>query len=383
MASNRTFFSFLITVFAVSAASSLAQPSVRLEIVPVFASKDSVVVAAQMALNSGTSFSVEAVYVSLAWDPGAFTADSIRLIKNRKFASNGWTDDCIPFYDHDGVYPEIAMYGEECLNFVPVSIQGTLAKRLCTFTFFPKSPSPGTTNFTIVGNTTTAATTGFYIPSSAENQIFAPVNELLGWYYDVELQSFSAYQQGLGVTITWRTATETNNSGFHVERRDPSVADGSWTEIAFVKGMGTSRQQQDYIAYDLALPHRGSFEYRLRQVDYDGTETVSRTIMVNYVDRPETFSLSNPFPNPASVSAGVAALIPYTLAERSLVHIVVTNSLGQEIATPVKDFQDLGSFSARWVPAGIPAGLYFVSMRATGMETGTQYNAVVKLHIVR
>ncbi len=359
-----------------------AQPtySVKLELLPVFTSPDSVVIAAMVQSNPGTLFKMEAVYVTVSYDPGAFTVDDTRLIMNRRFATNNWSDDCLPYYDHDLVFPDLAMYGESSPNFVAVQLAGPPAHQLCTFTFFPIMPD-GTTNFTVVGNTTSAATTGYYIPNYVDNQLFTPVIELINWYYDVELQSFTAFQQGRGVTLKWTTVAETNNSGFHIQRR-PAGSE-AWTDIQFVKGGGTMRQQQEYLAFDFGLTQSGRYEYRLRQVDFDGSETFSRLAMVNYMDRPGEFSLGASYPNPVISGAGGQTSIPFSIAERSELSLVVTDALGRDVAVLRQGTVEQGGYTALWSPNGLPAGLYFVTMHATGLETGRSHHQAARIQVMR
>ncbi len=59
----------------------------------------------------------------------------------------------------------------------------------------------------------------------------------------VELTSFVANIYGKNVVLNWSTATETNNSGFEVERKSAS---SNWTKVGFVAGFGTTSEIQHY-----------------------------------------------------------------------------------------------------------------------------------------
>ena len=87
----------------------------------------------------------------------------------------------------------------------------------------------------------------------------------------VTFARFDAAAEAGDVALAWETATEQDNAGFAVER---SRDGGAWTEIAFVEGRGDSRASVTYDYTDSAAP-AGVNYYRLRQVDYDGTESFS------------------------------------------------------------------------------------------------------------
>jgi len=66
----------------------------------------------------------------------------------------------------------------------------------------------------------------------------------------VELASFVSTVNQRDVTLNWSTASETNNSGFDVER---SSANGSWSKIVNVSGNGTSNTPNSYSFTDKNL----------------------------------------------------------------------------------------------------------------------------------
>lgn len=88
----------------------------------------------------------------------------------------------------------------------------------------------------------------------------------------VELAAFTVrYEASRGAVLRWRTLTETANRGFEVQRS----ADGRhFDSIGFQGGAGTSHLPRDYEFTDPA-PLPGTAYYRLRQVDFDGTEAYS------------------------------------------------------------------------------------------------------------
>ncbi|NBC96906.1 MAG: hypothetical protein GVY27_11190, partial [Deinococcus-Thermus bacterium] len=93
----------------------------------------------------------------------------------------------------------------------------------------------------------------------------------------VELTAFTARRDGDAIRLAWTTASETNNAGFEVQRRRSGNEDAdAWEPLGFVEGHGTTTEAQTYRFTDRDLPYAApGAVYRLRQVDTDGTETLS------------------------------------------------------------------------------------------------------------
>jgi len=82
----------------------------------------------------------------------------------------------------------------------------------------------------------------------------------------VELVSFQAEKKGSESMLSWKTASEINNSHFEIERSD----DGrSFEFIGEIDGRGTTTSLEAYEFVD-ATPLKGVNYYRLKQVDYNG-----------------------------------------------------------------------------------------------------------------
>lgn len=93
----------------------------------------------------------------------------------------------------------------------------------------------------------------------------------------VELISFEGRIVQEGNQLTWRTATETNNDHFELERSEDGATFGWLADIAAV---GNSQQVTSYVFVD-QLPQNGLNYYRLMQVDEDGTFTYSPVVVLN------------------------------------------------------------------------------------------------------
>ena len=111
----------------------------------------------------------------------------------------------------------------------------------------------------------------------------------------IELTSFTATCDGRSALVEWSTASERNNDYFSLERSDDAI---NFTEIARVAGAGNSIEPIDYAYTDYGI-HGGDNYYRLVQVDYDGTRTVSEIVVANCIEpevgEPDVQAYPNPF----------------------------------------------------------------------------------------
>ena len=106
-----------------------------------------------------------------------------------------------------------------------------------------------------------------------------------------EMTAFEAEKNKEGILLKWTTASEIKNDYFAIEKS----RDGKqWLEIAKVNGAGYSIKMTDYHVQD-NKPYDGLSYYRLKQVDFDGQETYSDIVSIEF-DYADIFSV---FPNPA------------------------------------------------------------------------------------
>lgn len=145
------------------------------------------------------------------------------------------------------------------------------------------------------------------------------------------------------VVLEWTTISEVNNYGFIIQRR--RQANEPFTDISdsFVAGHGTTNEPQLYSFVDTP-PSGGSWDYRLKQIDLDGTENVFEPIQISFltgVDEnriPTTFFLSQNYPNPFNP----ATVIRYGIPQTSHVILGIFDALGQTVHTLVDEVQAAG-----------------------------------------
>ena len=172
----------------------------------------------------------------------------------------------------------------------------------------------------------------------------------------VELTSFTANVSGNDVTLNWTTATETNNSGFTIER---SQSESGWQEIGFVPGFGTTTELRSYSYTDAGLAS-GIYFYRIKQVDYDGTYAYYELGSSVEVSTPEVFDLAQNYPNPFNPSTK----IDYSIAQATNVQLVIFNSIGEEIAVMVSELQQPGRYTVNFDAVSLSSGVYFYKLIA-------------------
>ena len=171
----------------------------------------------------------------------------------------------------------------------------------------------------------------------------------------VELISFTAQTGDNGVALNWSTATETNNSGFEIQRM---LQDGEYKAIAFIPGYGTTTETHNYIYIDENL-NAGKYKYRLKQIDFDGSFEYSPEVEVEVTLLLE-FSLEQNFPNPFNPST----VISYKLPVGGNVTLKVFDILGKELTTLVNQFKPAGKFDVEFNAEALPGGVYFYRIQA-------------------
>ncbi len=194
-------------------------------------------------------------------------------------------------------------------------------------------------------------------------------NDLIGWAVGsdgviiytsnggipVELTSFTAAANNKKVTLCWSTATETNNKGFEIERSNDKHI---WEKIGFVNGHGTVTEPKNYSFEDLTIIS-DVYYYRLKQVDFNGDFTYSKTIEVT-IGLPKEYSLSQNYPNPFNP----VTTINYQIPKDGFVSLKVYDILGKEIATLVNSDKAQGKYTVEFDGSRFASGMYIYKLQS-------------------
>lgn len=176
----------------------------------------------------------------------------------------------------------------------------------------------------------------------------------------VELISFTGFSEANRATLNWSTASETNNSGFDIEKCYTStpLSVTEWEKVGFVEGYGTTTEQKFYSFVDKDLIS-GKYSFRLKQIDFDGTFEYSKVIEVDVL-APMEFSLEQNNPNPFNP----ATKITFTLPEALQVKLTVFNILGEEVKTLINENRDAGHHTINFDGSSFGSGVYLYKIQA-------------------
>ena len=195
------------------------------------------------------------------------------------------------------------------------------------------------------------------------------INENIGWvggidgiilkyqnhYIPVELVSFTAEVYESKVQLSWRTATEINNYGFEIERR---LDEDEWSNIGFVEGQGNSISPKYYSFTDNSPAGGNKFQYRLKQLDTDGSFEYSNIVEVQI--GPYQYELLQNYPNPFNPST----IIEFSLPEdANNVKLSIYNPLGEKVAELINTELVAGKYSFKWNARNEATGIYIYELK--------------------
>ncbi|MBK7630372.1 MAG: T9SS type A sorting domain-containing protein [Ignavibacteriales bacterium] len=154
--------------------------------------------------------------------------------------------------------------------------------------------------------------------------------------------------------------------GFNIERADISndVGNLSWKTIGFLNGSGTSTEQKSYSFNDENLT-TGKYQYRLKQIDFDGSFEYSNQIETEITSL-IAFSLEQNYPNPFNPSTTIKYNIPSVISSEGknvIVTVKVYDVMGNEIATLVNENKSVGNYEVVFNAKNLSSGVYFYKLK--------------------
>ncbi len=160
----------------------------------------------------------------------------------------------------------------------------------------------------------------------------------------VTLTNFTATCNNKNTLLEWTTGSEENNSHFIVERSNNAQ---TWKAVAQIKGAGSSTAQQ---TYRYSEESTGAKQYyRLRQVDYNGKETISSVVTVQC--SPAAVSVVRVYPNPVQDIMHVTGI-----TEKTSFHLM--NTYGQVVKQGLLT-QQVTTVNV----SALPSGLYYLKLQ--------------------
>jgi uncharacterized protein (TIGR03790 family) len=161
-----------------------------------------------------------------------------------------------------------------------------------------------------------------------------------------------------GVLLSWTTSTEANNTGFDIQRKKGT---GSYGKIGYVAGKGSSAVPVNY-QYNDGITKNGTYTYRLRQINTDGTSAYSPEVSVQ-ISRNVVTTLTS-YPNPFNPTTNIS----FTVEQSGHATMKVYNVIGQEVATLFNGDLEAGvEHTVTFNATSLASGLYF-----SVLETGGQ-----------
>ncbi|NWF49299.1 MAG: T9SS type A sorting domain-containing protein [Ignavibacteriaceae bacterium] len=212
------------------------------------------------------------------------------------------------------------------------------------------------------------------IPDFHDKWQFGPKHPLvvLPSIIPVELEFFNARVDKGKIVLEWSTETELNNLKFEVER---SENEGKFFKIGEITGSGTTLQNKSYKFVDYRIAS-GKLNYRLKQLDYDGSYKYSETISVIAVnEQPDKFFELSVYPNPFNP----ATKIQISLFDESEVKISVFNSNGEMITELMNDKKSKGLYAFQFNAEDLTSGVYFIFAELKSTVSGKTSKLAKKL----
>jgi Lamin Tail Domain/Secretion system C-terminal sorting domain len=250
----------------------------------------------QYASATGPSAGATGTWIKVDITAGSIAAKKFFLIKvspNTNTAGTQYTGILIPTSDYDlptstsaggismsGTGGKVALVNDNVALVSTMPATSNIVDLVGwggSTTFFEGAVAPATTSSTAIRRINNGQDTNNNGADFAVNLTPTPLNSLSA-SLPIELTSFNASTKNATTKLTWQTASEKNNSHFAIER---SQNGETFSSLGEVKGIGNSITAHDYSFTD-ATPYKGINYYRLRQVDFDGTESVSKTVSVNF-----------------------------------------------------------------------------------------------------
>ena len=181
----------------------------------------------------------------------------------------------------------------------------------------------------------------------------------------IELLSINATVVNNFIQLKWITASEKNNKGFKILRASEN---GIFENIGWVNGFGNSTVLKNYSFNDINVKNGLYYYYRLQQVDFDGTETLSPIVSAKLLANNYDVSL---FPNPIFEES----LLTFNNDSNEGLTIELVNTFGQTIGMINNKIFPIGINQLLFNPKhySCKPGIYNLLIRSNRGETHLKF----------
>jgi fibronectin-binding autotransporter adhesin len=147
--------------------------------------------------------------------------------------------------------------------------------------------------------------------------------------------SFEGYRESEGISVRWQTATEIDNDYFEIERSEGGII---FEVIGTEKGAGNSNEINSYEFLDVRAEAFTQYFYRIRQIDFDETNALSKTIVIEPIFSKSKWKI---FPNPVERGRELSLVqLRVSSNQSDLLNILIHSSDGRlllNISGSIKD----------------------------------------------
>ncbi|MEO6670150.1 MAG: SBBP repeat-containing protein [Ferruginibacter sp.] len=174
----------------------------------------------------------------------------------------------------------------------------------------------------------------------------------------VTCSSFSASIQNNNVVLKWTTETETNSSGFNIQRSNDGI---NFETIGWLAAKGNSSTPMDYLFTNAGSFPGKIYYYRLQEVSLNGTQKfICRVVLIRFEEKNKLVTL---FPNPAQNYVD----IELNDLPAGLVAIAIYDAKGMLVKNIQLQVTD-GKAYERIPVADLPVGVYVIVIAANKVE---------------
>ena len=189
----------------------------------------------------------------------------------------------------------------------------------------------------------------------------------------VNLASFNSSVNGQDIKLFWTTITEQNNAGFEIQRLNVNTANNGYNNIGYVEGSGTINSAAHYVYEDKKLDC-GKYQYRLKQIDYNGNFEYHNLNGDVEVGVPTKYEMSQNYPNPFNPTTK----IDFALPADGKVSLKIYDITGKEILSIINnEFRSAGFYTINMNASSLSSGVYFYRM------TSDKFNQVKKMAVIK